>query len=214
MPLVEAPGPGLLTVSEPVPWFCKSAALRATVNVVEFTNVVGFAAPFHITAEFASNPVPVTVTVAGAPGGTYRGVTALIAGAGLFTVNVVIPDVPPPGAGFCTLIWAIELPAKSAAGSVAFSCVAPTKVVARAVPFHAAAELEIKPVPLMVTIVSAVPAVSDDGDNAVTVGTGFEAGAGLDVDPPPPHAIMMHMQHRIAPNNTHVGRSMASSQVK
>lgn len=69
--LVDGAGAGLLTANHPVPWFCRSAALRATCNVVALTNVVGRAEAFHSTTEFASNPVPVTVIVAGLPGGTY-----------------------------------------------------------------------------------------------------------------------------------------------
>jgi hypothetical protein len=122
--LVDAAGAGLLTVSDPVPWFCKSAALRATCNVEALTKVVGRADAFHNTAEFDSNPVPVTVTVAGLPGGTYRGEIAVMTATGLFTLNGVAAEAPPPGAGFCTVIRLAELPVRSAAGSVALRLVA------------------------------------------------------------------------------------------
>lgn len=122
--LVDPAGAGLLTVNEPVPWFCRSAALSATCNEVALTKVVGRAAAFHITMEFDSNPVPVTVIVAGLPGGTYRGEIAVITATGLFTLNVAPADVPPPGAGFCTVIELAELPVKSAAGSVTLRLVA------------------------------------------------------------------------------------------
>ena len=68
--LVEAPGAGLLTVKDPVPWFCRSDALRATVKVVALTNVVGRGAVFQRAAEFDSKPVPEMVMAAALPGGT------------------------------------------------------------------------------------------------------------------------------------------------
>ena len=68
--LVDAPGAGLLTVKDPVPWFCRSEALSDTVNVVALTKVVGRGEVFHRAAEFDSKPVPVIVTLAATPGGT------------------------------------------------------------------------------------------------------------------------------------------------
>jgi hypothetical protein len=163
----------LLTVSDPVPWFCKSTALSATVNVVEFANVVGFALLFHITTEFDSNPVPVTVTVTATPGGTYRGETPEIAATGLFTVNGVAPDAPPPGVGFTTTIWAVELPVSCEAGTTAVSFVLLMTVVVIADPFHSAAELAINPEPLIVTVVLPVPAVTALGVIPLMLGVGF-----------------------------------------
>ena len=85
---------------------------------------MGRAVPFHCTAEFDSNPVPVIVIVAGLPGTTYRGEIALMTGTGLFTSNVALAEVPPPGAGFCTVIRLAELPVRSAAGIVTLKLVA------------------------------------------------------------------------------------------
>jgi hypothetical protein len=133
---VDAAGAGLLTVNAPVPWFCKSVALKATCNVVALTKVVARADAFHNTTEFDSNPVPVTVIVAGLLGGTYRGEIAVMTATGLFTLNGVAAETPPPGAGFFTAIRLAELPVRSAAGSVALRLVAELKDVAIAVPFH------------------------------------------------------------------------------
>ena len=98
--LVDAAGAGLLTVNDPVPWFCRSAALRATCNIVALTTVVGLLDPFHNATEFASNPVPLIVIVAALPGGTMRGEIEVIATAGLFTLNVAGGEFPPAGEGF------------------------------------------------------------------------------------------------------------------
>jgi len=192
--LVEAPGPGLLTVNEPVPWFWRSEALRATCKTVVLTTVVGRAHPFHITWELVSNPVPVIVMVAALPESTFGGEIAVMIGAGLFTSNVAGGEVPPPGAGFCIAIWLAELPVRSAAGTVAFSSVALTNVVVSAVPFHSAVEVEMNPVPVIVTVVSVEPATVDDGLSAVMTGRGFEFGGGFVVAVvPAPQPLINHV---------------------
>ena len=134
--LVDAAGPGLLTVKAPMPWFCRSLALNATFTAVVLTTVVGLGEVFHITTEFASNPVPVIVIVAALPGGTFRGDIELIVAIGLFTSNAAPGEVPPPGPGFSTVIELAELPAISAAGIVAISSLALTSVDVIGVPFH------------------------------------------------------------------------------
>lgn len=134
--LLDGAGPGLLTVNDPTPWFCRSAALSATCNTVVLATVVARAEEFHNATEFDSNPVPVIVIVAELPGGTNRGEIAVITATGLFTLNVAAGEVPPPGAGFCTAIKLAELPVRSAEGSAAFSSVALTNVVVSAAPFH------------------------------------------------------------------------------
>lgn len=117
--LVEAPGAGLLTASEPVAGFWRSAALRVPCNVVTLTKVVGRGEPFHKTTEFVSKPLPVSVTVAAWPVGSVDGVIAVMTGTGLFTAKLTVLETPPPGAGFCTVIAPVELPVSEDAGSVA-----------------------------------------------------------------------------------------------
>lgn len=101
--LVAADGPGLLTVKAPVLGLCRSAAVKFTVSTVVLTTVVGRGDPFHIATEFASKPVPVIVIVAAPPGGTTWGEIEVITGVGLLTTKDEVGDVPPPGAGFCTV---------------------------------------------------------------------------------------------------------------
>ena len=184
--LVEAAGAGLLTVNDPVPWLCKSDALRATCNPVVLTTVVGRAAPFHSTTEFDSNPVPVIVIVAALPGATYRGEIDVMTGAGLFTGNATAVELPPPGAGLCTEIWLAELPVRSAAGTVAFTSVALTKVLASVTPFHAITEVETNPDPVTSTKVSVDPASTLVGSILAIVGTGLFTAKSTAADVPPP----------------------------
>jgi hypothetical protein len=51
-------------------------------------------------------------------------------------VNVCAIDVPPPGAGFTTVIEAVPAVATREAGTAAVSCVGETNVVGKAVPFQ------------------------------------------------------------------------------
>jgi len=189
--LVDAAGAGLLTVNDPVPWLCRSDALKATCKEVELARVVGRAEPFHNTTELDSNPVPVILIVAALPGTRYRGEIAVMTGTGLFTSNVAAVELPPPGPGFCTVTWLAELPVRSAAGIVAFTSVALTNVVVSGAPFQKIIEDVTKPEPLTSSKVSPDPASTLAGLTLVMAGTGFEIGGGFvePVVPPPQPAI-------------------------
>ena len=63
----------------------KSAAEMAAVSCAALTNVVVLELPFHITAELPVKPVPLTVSVVGAPGAlAEKGESLLISKAGVF----------------------------------------------------------------------------------------------------------------------------------
>src|SRR4030081_3928503 len=94
------PGPGLLTETCPKPKLRRSAAVSTTWSVVPLTKVVGRASPLYITKEFASNPLPLTVMVAGTPWGTLRGESPVTAGVGLMIEKLDGSELPPPGDGF------------------------------------------------------------------------------------------------------------------
>lgn len=186
--LLDAPGPGLLTFKAPSCGFCRSMALSATFNCVGLTYVVGRAFPYHKTAEFASNPVPVMVMVAALPGGTIRGEIPVITAVGLFTANAAAGELPPPGAGFCAESWLCELAIRLAAGRIALTSVALTKVVASAAPFHSITVDETNPDPLMSSGVSADPANTLVGLTLPMAGTGLFTVKSTDADVPPPGA--------------------------
>lgn len=97
----------------------------------------------------------------------------MIAATGLFTSNAAAADIPPPGAGFCTVIWLAELPVRSPAGIVIPKLVVVLLVVAIAVPFHCTVEVEMNPVPVITRGVAAEPATVDDGAIEMIVGMGF-----------------------------------------
>ena len=186
--LVEEPGAGLLTVKAPMPWFCRSAAVRATCNEVELATVVGRADPFHNATELDSNPVPIIIIVAGAPGRTVRGEMEVIAAVGLVTLKVAAGDVPPPGVGFCVVIELAELPLRAAAGTVAFTSVALTKVVVSVVVLKTITVDDKNPVPVMSNGVSPDPATTLAGVILLMAGVGSLTEKSSAADVPPPGA--------------------------
>src|ERR1035438_8770676 len=98
------------------------------VNCVELPYVVARFEPFHCTCDPFTNPLPVTVSVnAPNPAAADTGESALTAGAGLFTVNVTVAEVPPPTPpgddGFTTVTAMVPAAAKSAVVIAAVSCV-------------------------------------------------------------------------------------------
>jgi hypothetical protein len=73
--------------------------------------------------------------------------------------------------------WAVPAAATFAAGTIAVSCVAETKVVVSPEPFQLTTELEIKLVPFTVKVNCGDPARHELGLIEVIVGTGFAANA-------------------------------------
>lgn len=81
---------------------------------MELTNVVVLLESFHLTTEFATKLVPLTViTNPESPAEAEVGLINAIVGIGLLTVNVCMFEVPPPGAGVTTVIGNVPAVAKS-----------------------------------------------------------------------------------------------------
>ena len=87
----------------------------------------------------------------------------------LAIVKVIAFDVPPHGV--TTVIDAVPAVAMRAAGTVAVTCVAETKVVASAVPLHLTVEPDTKLVPLTVSVNCGPPAAVQVGLSELMVGT-------------------------------------------
>jgi hypothetical protein len=171
---VPPPGVGFTTVMEAVPAVAMSAAGTVAVSCVEETNVVVREVPPQRTVEVETKFVPVTVKVnCGPPAVAQVGLIAVVVGTGLLMVNVTAFDVPPPGAGFTTVMDAVPALAIRAAGTVAVSCVALTYVVVSGLPFQFTVEPETKLVPFTVSVNCAPPAVAEVGLIELIVGTGL-----------------------------------------
>ena len=100
-----SPG-GLNTTTDAVPTEAISVAGTAAVSCVALTNVVVRFAPFHCTVALLSKLLPFTVSVnAGPPAIAEFGASVVSVATGVETVKKRWLDVPPPGAGFTTVIW-------------------------------------------------------------------------------------------------------------
>jgi hypothetical protein len=171
---VPPPGDGLTTVTLIVPPVAMSVAAIAAVSCVLLTKVVVRLDPFHCTVELETKFVPLTVSVNAAPPAlAIAGLRLDIDGTGLFTVKVCALELPPPGAGLTTVTLIVPAAAMSAAVIAAVSCVVLTNVVPRLDPFHCTDELEIKFVPLTVSVNASPPTVLEVGLRLVIVGAGL-----------------------------------------
>ena len=88
------PGAGFIAFRDKVPLPETSAAVRATLTLVELTKVVGRAFPFNSITVAGSNPVPATVITGElVPVVSIEGVIEEIVGEGLLTISsTAVPD--------------------------------------------------------------------------------------------------------------------------
>jgi hypothetical protein len=148
------------------------------VSWLALPNVVGRSAPFQRTKDVETNPLPFTVSVKPVPPAVAEvGLIPVMLGTGFAAVivNVTELDVPPPGDGLNTVTAALPALAMSLAGIDAVSWLALRKVVERFEPFQRTTELEMKALPLTVSVNPAAPAIADVGLMLVMFGTGFAA---------------------------------------
>lgn len=117
--------------------------------------------------------VPFTVSVKAAPPTVAAdGDSVVTVGDGLFTVNVELAEVPPPGAELVTVALNEPAVAICAAVIVAVSCVALTNVVGAAAPLKFTTDPETKFKPFTVSVNPAAPAIALVGESDVMVGNG------------------------------------------
>jgi hypothetical protein len=192
---VDIPPPGVGVSTETLAWpaDARSVAGIWPVSVLPAKYVVGTEAPFHSICEAAMNCVPVTVNVnAGPPAFALDGEIDVKDGTGfggMLTVKVREAEAPPPGAGFCTVTFAVPAALRSAAGTSAVNDVLETKVVDSAESFQWITEDARKPVPDAVTVSAELPALVEAGVIAESVGEGFCVCIGWPPPPPQPIAI-------------------------
>jgi hypothetical protein len=97
---------------------------------------------------------------------------------GYFTVNVKVPELPPPGAGFVTRILAFCGVARSATAIATRSCPEFTNTVVRGEPFHSATDPGTKFAPVTVTQVLGPGEVMVEGDSDAADGLGLGTSEG------------------------------------
>lgn len=163
------------TVTAAVPEKAVSAAVIAAESCcVALKKVVGRGEPFQLTTSPFTKPVPVTVSVrpVGAQKAVELGEMDEICGATI--ENEIWLDVPPPGGGLNTVTETDATTAISVLEIAAWTWVELTYVVFRPAPFHWTTEQGTKPVPVMLNVNPASPAVAVEGDSDVMAGTGSE----------------------------------------
>ena len=80
-----------------------------------------------------------------------------VAPAGTLTVNGIVPEAPPPGVPVKTLTLTTPALSSWLAEIWAVSCVALTKAVGRASPFHSIRDDAMKLLPVTVSVIAADP---------------------------------------------------------
>jgi hypothetical protein len=136
------------------------------------TVVLPPATPFtdHVALWFVL-PVTVAVNCCACP--------TITVGAGGFTatttrtLSVTALEVPPPGAGVITATARLAAFDNSAAGTPAVNTVGFTYSVASAVPPNSTTDWALKPVPVTVSVVFPLPALTVAGEMELTTGAGF-----------------------------------------
>jgi hypothetical protein len=146
---LAAPEP-LVTVTGTEAGLVRSAAGTVAVRDVAETYVVVKGVPFHCTTEEVRKPEPVTVRrVAGAPAFRPAGVSDVtVTGDGATIGSCTTFDVPPAAGSLTTVTGTLAAAATWAAVTCAVSCVAESKVVGMALPFHCTVADERKFVPV------------------------------------------------------------------
>jgi len=185
--LVPPPGNGVKTVKLAVPAALIFVAGTTAVICVALMKVVANVVPFQLMVDPLIKLDPVAVSVnAAVPAMADVGVIVVNAGAGLFTITVLMVNgtvllVPPPGVPVKTDMAAVPAAVILVAGTIAVNCVALTYVVVSVFPPHFITELLIKPVPFTTNVKLAPPANAALGDIDNVAGVGFWV-----VTPPPP----------------------------
>jgi branched-subunit amino acid transport protein len=184
---VPPPGVGFTTVIEAIPPTAISAAVMVAVSVVLETKVVARAEPLKSTVDDALKFVPVTVSVKLFPPAVVGfGETEVVVGTGLLTVRVCVPEVPPPGAGFTTVIESVPPTVMFPAGTVILIVVLEMKVVVNGTPLKSTVDDALKFVPVTVSVKLFPPAVVEVGLIKLAVGTGLLIVSVCAFDVPPP----------------------------
>lgn len=185
------PGAGLVTVTGNVPATAMSDARIEAVSLVALTNVVAFTAPLKFTFDPFTKLAPFTVSVnPEPPSAALAGEIVVIDGAGLLTVKLCAPVVPPPGVGFVTVTFREPAATSWPAGIAIVSVLPPfeTTPPVLALPPKFTTEDEIKFVPFRVSE-TPWPSTPLVGEIDARVGAGLAAleivNVKFEVVPPP-----------------------------
>jgi hypothetical protein len=192
----------LRTVSTTVPAVAMSVAEICADIEVALWYVVVRAPPFQFTTESCTKLVPVRVSVKAAPPAVaFCGETEVIVGVsgGDGKIEKFKDDVVPPPE-FATVIGCVPELATSAALIAAWTALALTNVVVRALPFHFTVAPDVKPAPFTVSVKSEAPATMLGGVSEQIAGddvenTGKPTTGELITLPPPAYVNAPMLKH-------------------
>jgi hypothetical protein len=157
----------LVTVTDAVPAISKEAGTLA-VSWVVLLKAVESGDPFHNTVIVLVKFAPVTISEnAGPPATAEVGLRLIRTGAGRIVNTAGAETVPLAGA---TVTFTDPGEAMRDADTCAVSCVALTKVVGMAAPFHCTVLPLSKVVPFTVKVKPVAPAVREEGTRLVIPG--------------------------------------------
>jgi hypothetical protein len=168
------PGAGLDSVTEAAAPVASEADGTVALSSVELRNVAVRVLSFQDTVVVGRKFVPtISSEMDGLPTGMLGGETAVITGSGFTTLNGRPEEVPPPGAGFVTVIVEFVTTARSAAVRDIVIWVALVNVVGLTLPLMLAVEAGTKPLPPSVTLALARPAAIVEGATPSSTGAGL-----------------------------------------
>jgi len=172
--VVPPPGLGFVTVTGTAPPVETSAAGIAALSCVVLTNVVSSALPLNLICEVATKFVPLTVKVKANPPAECNWPRDASVGSGLLMLNVATTEDATAGAGLFTMTLAVPPVAMSVAGTVTWIWVAVVDAgfSPLSAPKSTVAPLT-KPLPVMVSVKAAEPAVAADGESEPITGCTF-----------------------------------------
>ena len=198
--VVPPPGAGFTTVIKSDPPTVISDAGTVTVMVVLETEMIVSGTPLKSTVEEALKLVPLTVSVKDDPPAVVEvGLIDDKVGTGLLTVSVCAFEVPPPGAGFTTVIKSDPPTVISDAGTVTVMVVLETEMIVSGTPLKSTVEEALKLVPLTVSVKDDPPAVVEVGLIDDKVGTGLLTVSVCAFEVPPPGAGFTTVMKSVPP---------------
>src|SRR5262245_58617353 len=169
---VPPPGAGLETDTWMLPTAATSPAVTGVSSLVLLTKMVPRDDPPKRACEPATKFVPLIVKVKAAlPAFTFDGAREVSVGAALEMGRSREFEVPPPGGGVTTAIFAVPAVAMSVSRTAMSNWVALTKVVVRELELSVATDWAVKFESVIVRVNAAPPVVAVAGASEVSAGS-------------------------------------------
>src|SRR5579871_1850425 len=182
---LESDDPPVVTLTLAMPAAAIKPAGTAASNWLALPKLVWSAAPFQVTTELRRKFDPATASVkAGPPAVAELGLMPARTGGGTVTVKDRAFVVAP--LGFVSVSEAVPPAAINSGGTATVTWVVLTNVVPSGVAPHRTTQFTARLVPVSVSVNAPPPAVTEDGDAAVSVGVAGFIGMPMLFETAPP----------------------------